>query len=172
MRTNAILRAGCWITGTFLWLQLDVFHVPAATLTWTNTLGGEWNTAANWSPNTVPGAGDTANITTAGTYTVNLSVDASVAALNLGAASGKQTLGLAVAKSLNATSVVIGPNGIFNMSAGTLTGKVTVQSGGVLNFLTSANKNVYSLVIDNQGTVNHVAGSLIGGSTPATIITN
>jgi hypothetical protein len=39
-----------------------------ATITWTNASGGNWNLAANWSPNGVPGASDTANITTAGTY--------------------------------------------------------------------------------------------------------
>src|SRR4051794_9197454 len=32
----------------------------AATITWTNNTPGNWNTAANWSPNQVPGAADTA----------------------------------------------------------------------------------------------------------------
>jgi len=64
-----------------------VFHGPrlsAATLTWTNTLGGNWSVAANWSPHAVPGAADTANITTAGTYTVTLDANATVTALTLG----------------------------------------------------------------------------------------
>ena len=44
-----------------------------ATVTWTNTAGGNWGVAANWSPNQVPGAADTGLITTPGTYTVTLS---------------------------------------------------------------------------------------------------
>jgi hypothetical protein len=30
----------------------------AATLQWTNITGGDWNVAANWSPNQVPGPDD------------------------------------------------------------------------------------------------------------------
>src|ERR1017187_939614 len=30
----------------------------STTLTWTNTAATDWNTAANWSPNQVPGAAD------------------------------------------------------------------------------------------------------------------
>ena len=44
-----------------------------ATINWTNTASGGWNTAANWNPNTVPGANDTAIITNAG-VTVTLDV--------------------------------------------------------------------------------------------------
>ena len=35
----------------------------AATITWTNTASGGWNTAANWNPNSVPSTNDTAIIT-------------------------------------------------------------------------------------------------------------
>src|SRR5215469_8303453 len=35
----------------------------AASITWTNTAGGDWNLPANWQPNQVPGATDTALIT-------------------------------------------------------------------------------------------------------------
>jgi hypothetical protein len=39
-------------------LGLLVGH--AETVTWTNTAGGAWSLAANWSPNKVPVAADTA----------------------------------------------------------------------------------------------------------------
>ena len=37
----------------------------AGTLVWTNTAGGAWTNAANWSPNQVPGPADTAMLTSA-----------------------------------------------------------------------------------------------------------
>ena len=55
-------------------LILLVFNAPrvfATQLVWTNTLGGNWNVAANWNPNIVPAAGDTAVITNAGNYTLS-----------------------------------------------------------------------------------------------------
>jgi hypothetical protein len=73
-------------------ISSPILRLPAATITWTNTLGGNWNVASNWSPNAVPGATDTANITTAGSYSVALNANATVAALTLGAPSGTQTL--------------------------------------------------------------------------------
>jgi len=42
----------------FLLLALGASLAPAATVTWTNTGGGNWNTAANWSPNKVSGPSD------------------------------------------------------------------------------------------------------------------
>ena len=45
----------------------------ADTVTWVNTGGGNWNDASNWSPKEVPGAADTAMITTPGSYTVTIS---------------------------------------------------------------------------------------------------
>jgi hypothetical protein len=34
----------------------------AASITWTNLAGGDWNVPVNWSPNQVPGSGDSATI--------------------------------------------------------------------------------------------------------------
>ena len=55
---------------------------PSCTDTWTNTAGGDWGTATDWSEGTVPTISDVACITTAGTYTVTIS-----------AADGAQTVG-------------------------------------------------------------------------------
>jgi hypothetical protein len=57
---------------------------PAATITWTNTSGGYWSDAANWSPNQVPTNTDNALITTPGTYTVALDVGSSYYTTNVG----------------------------------------------------------------------------------------
>ncbi|HEY6169952.1 MAG TPA: hypothetical protein VI454_18070, partial [Verrucomicrobiae bacterium] len=51
-------------------------NAPAATITWTNTAGGNWGTAANWSPNQVPTAADTVSINSASTFTITLNVAA------------------------------------------------------------------------------------------------
>ena len=39
-------------------LLIGVLGLQGATITWTNSAGGAWNTASNWSPATVPGAND------------------------------------------------------------------------------------------------------------------
>ena len=67
----------------------------SATITWTNTSGGNWSVAANWSPNQVPANTDNALITTPGTYTVTLDLSpnfmntvTNAANLTLGAGGG------------------------------------------------------------------------------------
>ena len=61
-----ILRVFAALSGLVFCLNA----VHAATVTWTNTAGGNWAAAANWSPNQIPGSADQAVITTAGNYTV------------------------------------------------------------------------------------------------------
>lgn len=70
----------------------------AATITWTNTHGGNWSAAANWNPNQAPTNTDTVLITTPGTYTVNFDFPANnfffnpTVTLGAGANAGVQTL--------------------------------------------------------------------------------
>lgn len=97
--------------------------VLGATLTWTNLSGGDWSTAGNWNPNVVPGAGDTANLSAAGSYIVTVSEGGlSVDTVNVGPSSGSQVLliqsGAAIA--INSTLTV---NGSASCAIG---------SGGVL----------------------------------------
>ncbi len=63
----------------------------ALTSNWTNTAGGNWNVAGNWS-NGVPGPNDTARIAAVGTYTVTLNATADVEMLILGGPSANATL--------------------------------------------------------------------------------
>ncbi len=80
----------------FLALML-AFNVsaPAAIKTWTNSSGGAWSAAANWTPNGAPSTGDVALISAGGTYTVSLDSSVILAGLTLGGASGTQTLATA-----------------------------------------------------------------------------
>jgi len=98
------------------------FRLRAADIVWTNA-SGNWNAAANWSPNQVPGAADNAFITNNGTYTVTLNAAATVASLTVGGASGIQTFtNSAQTLTLNGASTV-NANGVFGLgSSGTLTG--------------------------------------------------
>ena len=48
---------------------LDDRTVPS-TVTWTNPSGGDWDTGANWSGGTVPGAADDAVISQPGAITI------------------------------------------------------------------------------------------------------
>ena len=52
---NYALTGGFWS-----FLAAPQIHVTPNGLVWTNTAGGNWNVAANWQPNRVPGASDTA----------------------------------------------------------------------------------------------------------------
>ncbi len=156
----------------FIALFAFTFTANAAIKTWTNTLGGSWFAPVNWSPNGVPGAVDTVNITNDGTYTVSIPTGSvAVASINLGGSSGTQTLALDTSESLtNAGS--IRANGILNMSSGSLFGSVVVQPGGQINFNTPANKFLNTFTLINQGTVTWSDGQLLNGGQPATVISN
>src|SRR5271168_1026030 len=73
-------------------LMASFIPAQAASITWTNTSGGNWSVAANWSPNQVPGVADTALIETSGSYTVMLNANAQIAGLTLGGSGGIQNL--------------------------------------------------------------------------------
>src|SRR5262245_56877597 len=65
--------------------------VHGADIVWTNISGGTWSTAANWSPNQVPTASDTAWITNNGTYSVTNNAASAANTFVLGGTSGTQT---------------------------------------------------------------------------------
>lgn len=109
----------------------------ATDIIWTNLAGGNWNTAANWSPNTVPTAADhVAIITNAGTYSVTNNGSRVIAGLVLGGASGTQTLAQNLSYTLTLRGAVgrIGANGRFNLADGAFTGTNVVTLDGQLNW--------------------------------------
>ncbi|PYJ02046.1 MAG: hypothetical protein DME25_16995, partial [Verrucomicrobia bacterium] len=166
---------------------------PAATITWTNVLSGGWNTAANWSPNTVPGAGDTAVITNTGNYTVTLDISPTVTGLILGASSGVTTQTLAMngqTFTLNGPCT-INSRGLFSLGSGALSGGTTSSISGIitwtggtlagtLTFNTNAtlsisgggNHDIPSCVLTNNGAVTWSGGPIRGGGNPGTFIYN
>jgi len=155
-------------------LLFSLNPASAATRSWTNTAGGNWFVPANWSPNIVPGVLDVANITNNGTYTITILTGAvSVATLNLGAASGTQSLLNGTANSLNVTNLgTVRANGILAITNGGLHGRVAIQPSGQLQLAGASTKQLYWLTLINQGTVTWSGGNLQGGSTPTTVISN
>ena len=98
---------------------------------WTNTLGGLWNVAANWSPNQVPASTNIVLINTPGTYTVTLNVNASPDSLTIGnAGSGVQTLQTS-GFNLGATNTFVSSNGVLSLTNSTITGAFSVAAAGV-----------------------------------------
>lgn len=123
----------------------------AATITWTNTVAGTWNVAANWQPNQVPGPSDTVIIPLAATngaavdtnYTVNNLILNGGTVANTGVASDTLT----VAGQINWTNGTLG---------------CTVTNEGVLT-LAGTNGVDYQLTtfLCNVGTMNLASGNLL-----------
>lgn len=151
-----------------LYFVLSLHSANAAIKNWNNTSGGNWFDPLNWSPNGVPGGGDSVTITNNGTYTVLVSTGTvSTVVFTIGGASGKQTLlfgsTTAFAK-LGLTNSVVQANGILVVTNLGLFGSLTVKSGGELR-LDSAGIQLYSFAITNEGTLTWANGTIaVGGS--------
>ena len=143
--------------------------VNAATLTWTNTAGGSWHVAANWSPNFVPSSSsDFALVTNAGNYTVVITNSVSPGALLIGAGN----VVIDNNATLSCASMVVTNGGTMTWSNSWLNGALTIQSGGQL-FCSPPNfSTIYSLTLTNNGTVTWNSGTLNIGGTPATFVMN
>jgi hypothetical protein len=138
-------------TLVFLALCLGL-HAAAATLTWTNAAGGSWDVAANWSPNQVPTAGDTALITTPGTYAVTNSSGGSLATLQAGAASGTQTVHFTGGQWSISGTATFSPSAPLRWSGGTWAGTGTVTVQGSLELAGPIDKGLSALTLATPGT--------------------
>src|SRR6266849_7972318 len=123
-----------------LWVLMGVLSLLAAVgdsradiITWTNLSSGNWSRAANWDPNHVPSANDTALITLSGTYTVKLDISVTVSNLTLGGDSGAQTLAMTGATLTISGLGTITSNGVCNLAGGALNGSGLLTVGGALN---------------------------------------
>ncbi|MBI5383580.1 MAG: hypothetical protein HZA90_02725 [Verrucomicrobia bacterium] len=149
-------------------IVLTALPSSAATYQWTNTLGGDWSFAANWSPHGIPGPNDAASITTSGTYTVTSLNNATFAALALGGESGTQTLvcGASVTAEIAGT---VAATGVLLVTNAGLRGSLTIEPGGQLQLTGAPNKQLYGFSLVNRGTVTWSGGTLaFGGTAPAT----
>ncbi len=97
------------------------------TIYWTNTLGGNWNVATNWSPNRVPGATNTAVIAAGGTYTVTLNSVESVRHLLLGATNSCGTNTLYIP---SGSSLALGANSLIETNGSLYLDGLLTTTGG------------------------------------------
>ncbi len=160
------------------------FEIRAASvIVWTNAVSGGWNTAANWKPNIVPGASDTAIITNAG-VTVSLNSSTTVSAIILGT-NGVPSVTLALAGNMLALNgpLTVNPSGSFMVDGGILLGNtnavlsgiigwsgvsawagtLTIASNGTLNIINTNSHNLPNCVVTNYGTVAWSGGTIRGG---------
>src|ERR1039458_9235454 len=126
--------------------------IHAANIVWTNTAGGNWSVTANWNPNQVPAASDTAVITTDGDYTVTLDVSATVGGLVLGTTSGSSTQTFLIdgqTFTLDGQSVV-NSSGQFHLSGGPITFSGILTNYGTVVW-SNGDLNGFNVQIDNYG---------------------
>ena len=134
-------------------MALGIGTARSQTAYFTNTLGGDWNTAANWDldltgVNVVPGAGQNANVGSVGVITVDYNTPMAAptfaaldvnggATLNVNAAGFNQDLTLSGAAmlTLGSGTLNIGASGVWTATNG---GTSTIASGGALNVSGSA----------------------------------
>ncbi len=139
--------------GNFVISELEL-RASAVNIYWTNTLGGNWNDAANWSPNQVPGFTNNVFIAADGTYTVVGLGEFST--LFVGAASGTQTV-----SALGGGNVVLnGPivfatNTVFDLNATVYGGAgATITVFGQMNWVAGLLNEPVSLTIAPNALLN------------------
>jgi hypothetical protein len=139
----------------------------AVTYAWTNTLGGDWSVAANWSSHVVPGAGDSVLITNNGNYTVTiLTSSVTLSNLTLGGSTGVQTLLNGTANTLATTNLgMVNANGVLTLTNGGISGKLSIAAGAHLNLSSSNSIYIDNLSLTNRGTVTWSGAHLDMGST-------
>ncbi|WP_196811760.1 hypothetical protein, partial [Dolichospermum circinale] len=139
-----------------------------ANISWKNSVDGNFDTAANWNPGTVPTTADIAYIDLDGTYTVLLNLDRTLSGLNLGGTTGTQTLNNnGFTLTLNGVSTV-GANGVLNLTSGTINGTGALTVSNQLNWsgggLSGTGKKTVSGTL-NCGTLDWGSNLIIDGTT-------
>jgi autotransporter-associated beta strand protein len=134
---------------------LSIGDSSAGSATWSaNPASSDWNTAANWTPNTVPnGAADTA------TFGISNTTDISTSA-------NVEVNGITYSGGANAYSVTLGLGFAFTVSGA----GITNSSGVMQNFVTAADGSGLLLftnnaIVGSQIAVTNPRGSLVGGVT-------
>jgi len=118
----------------FQFLPLDIV--------WTNTGGGDWHSATNWSPHQVPGALDNANIPITATVTVNS--PAECLGLTLGSVSGTPTL-------TGSGTLMIHDNMLWTLGTMSGSGRTILNTNVTANL--PATVTLSARTLENRGTI-------------------
>lgn len=136
-----------------LFLVTAAVTSQAAVVHWTNTSNGNWSVAANWDPNQSPATNDIAVITNAGTYTVTLNLDSTIAGLILGGGTGTQTVATAGnTLTLNGDGL-LNTNGRLLLSGGSISGANRVSVTGQLTWQAGVVETNSAVVVTPGGHV-------------------
>ena len=145
-------------------VMMSVSGANAATCNWTNSLGGDFHTAANWDTG-VPVSGDTANFNLNASYTITFSGHATNGVNNFNAVDADVTLDIGDGNVWTNTA-------LFKIADGAgRTNKLTVKSG-TINHQPAGNSCLGgsgngTLIVTNTGAFNWLPGipSISGGFT-------
>jgi hypothetical protein len=118
-------------------------HFGPIAFAWTNFNSGDWNIAANWSPNLVPGSNDSATILNSPTITLN--TDADLTDFNFGSAGSSPTL------TGNGTLRVRG-NFLWTLGNLSGSGRTIIETGGLLSIAVSSVVFINNRTLENGGT--------------------
>jgi hypothetical protein len=130
-------------------------------LAWTNPAGGNWSVASNWSLGRVPETTDSVVIALPGTYTVVLDTTFTAAFLDIGGATGTQTLTLTSRTLTVSGAMIVRNSGVFAPNNSTIAGPGAVINQGTLILRTSTIGATSALI--NQGTVVVSGSSAVTG---------
>jgi hypothetical protein len=130
---------------------------------WVNQSGGNWSTAANWSPARVPGPTDTASIVLPGTYIVNLDVSAHVAFLAVGDTIGGVIMDVPVGRHIliDSSAVLLRAGSMVLAGSDTIGGPGNFTNQGTLTMEGSA---IATAFVSNAGQLQAAGASSITGS--------
>jgi hypothetical protein len=137
-------------------------------ITWVGPNGGDWDTAANWSPAQVPTSSDSAVITPSSAETILHGTNSSDPVLSLTTNS-------------NATLTLTGGSINIGVLGSTLGGPVTVETGAALNVGAATSVTIAAgQTLTDNGTLSFAAGDSValngtsggfgGGPGPAQIV--
>ena len=142
------------LIGAVLFPQNVAAEVTSAS--WINTMGGNWTTAANWDPATVPNnnGADRYEVTidaTGAEYTVSLSSDITIDELLLNSAEATVnhtggTFGASGAITLSA--------GTFQLNGGTISSTIIDVAGGTLAITANVNNLLTGVTVNGDLTLN------------------
>ncbi len=142
--------AALWESAAVLDTGREPVLAPASADDWTNSAGGTWSTAADWSTGAVPDASSNATIAASGTYAVSIDAAAAANALTIddSGATVTDTAKLAIGTTLAVTAgtfvlgnggaivggtISTGASGVFDVAYSTLS---SVQDMGTLSGVT------------------------------------
>jgi hypothetical protein len=146
-------------------------HASGCENTFTNTKGGSWLEAANWSKKSVPTSSEEVCISESGTYEVELNgAELTVKALTIGGSSGTQTLSLGSTCGVNLVLTVtagvgVGVNGALVLTNGDGCGNNATLIAAVNNAGTLTSEPAHGGVRSLQGNLTNTATLAINANT-------